>query len=548
METNLQAFQKRISAVLKTVALFSIVASGLMLVIPLFTLQVLDRVISTRSIDTLLVLSVGAIGVLLIIALINLIRERIMINVANDLNAELWPEIFRAVIKDNALKAKHDKGDVLNQLQQVKHFLTSSAFFNLFELPWIPLFVVILFSFNATLGGIVLASIAAMLILSFVGELISRPRHDDASKLHVANRNNLDSYLRNAETIEAMGMSSQVEQLYFDQQQSLRQKEIRSESLLASLHSMARLVRMSLNVLLTAVGGWLVVDGQITTGVMIAGLIIGIKAVSPMENIMGNWKSLMLARQLYNQLKQNLSAAEYERSNHAISVVPVGDLTISNLVYVPASSNKAVIRGINYQVKAGSVLGITGPNGSGKSTFLKLAMGLLKPTSGHVQINDLEVSQLNRELFGYHIGYLKQDTALFPGTVAENISRLQPAAIDEIIRAAKMAGAHDLIMSLPQGYDTPLYDGGLNLSGGQRQMIAIARALFGDPRLVILDEPTAMLDLDETEQVAGMLKRLRQAGITTIVVSHQSRLLKEANDVLVIRQGAVDSLKTLKVA
>lgn len=547
-DNRLEIFSNSIRSAIKTVGMFSFITSGLMLVVPLFTLQVLDRVLSTRSIDTLIVLTLGATFVVLIIALLYLIRDRIMARVAVKVDAELGPALFRKTLQDNAFKGMPENKHLISDIRKLRYFLSGSSLFNLFELPWTPLFVAMVFAFNPVLGGIVTIAVVVMLFIGVLNEYLSRQGNLRAEQKYHDHLLQEDVYLRNAETIEAMGMASQVEQLWHRHQAGVVDNDIRLEDTAATLNAIAKFTRILLNIFLMSVGAWLVVTAQITTGVMIASLIIGMRAIAPLEGIFANWRQLNVSRSIYANVRKQLDATASNRLNHAITSIPEGGLSIEKLVYVPAESKKPVIKSINYHLPEGHILGITGPNGSGKSTLLRLAMGLHRPTGGSVRLGDLEVFELNRELFGYHVGYLKQDADLFPGTVADNISRLQPASLDEVIEAARFAGAHDLIMSLPDGYSTKIMGAGFNLSGGQRQMIALARALFGKPRFLVLDEPTAMLDLNETENVAAMLRRLREAGITTLVATHQSRLLKEVNDVLVLKAGQIDTMKKLKVA
>ena len=547
-ENRLDIFSNSIRSAVKTVGIFSFITSGLLLVVPLFTLQVLDRVLSTRSLDTLIVLTLGATFVVLLIAVLYLVRDRIMARVAIKVDTDLGPALFRKTLQDNAYKGVSENRHLISDIRKLRYFLSGASLYSLFELPWTPLFVAMVFAFSPVLGGMVTLAVMVMLLIGVLNEYLAKPGILQAEQKHHDHLVQEDVYLRNAESIEAMGMASQVEQLWHKHQGAVVDKEIRAEDTAATLNAISRFTRIMLNISLMSVGAWLVVTSQITTGVMIASLIIGMRAIAPLEAVFTNWRQLNVARSVYGNVRKQLESTAANRHNHAIISIPEGGLSIENLVYVPAESKKPVIKGINYHLPEGQILGITGPNGSGKSTLLRLAMGLHRPTNGSVRLGDLEVFELNRELFGYHVGYLKQNADLFPGTVAENISRLQPASLDEVIEVARFAGAHDLIMSLPEGYSTRVMGAGYNLSGGQRQMIALARAVFGKPKFLVLDEPTAMLDLNETENVAAMLRRLREAGITTLVATHQSRLLKEANDVLVLKAGQIDTMKKLKVA
>jgi ATP-binding cassette subfamily C protein EexD len=541
-DQRLQQLVDNIRSAVFSVGVFSLVSSVLMLVIPLFTLQVLDRVLSTRSIDSLIMLTIGAVLVLIIMGVLHQVRERIMARVAMQVDEQLGPMIFRLLLQQAAFTGIPENARLIREVHQLRNFLSGSSLFVLFELVWFPVFVVIVYVFSPILGGVVTAAALLILLFGALGELVARPLMLQAEDNYSNSVSSEDIFLRNAETIEAMGMSSHIEQLWHQQQGMGLTADLRSSDTIATLNALTRFTRTVLNIMLMSVGGWLVINEQITTGVMIASLIIGIRAIAPLEGLMISWRSFNLSRATYDRLKNRLLATETPRLNHAITSIPRGGLTVDNLVYVPHGSRKPVLKGISFHLPDGVVMGITGPNGAGKSTLLKIAMGLHAPTGGTVHLGDLEVSQLNRELFGYHIGYLKQDAELFPGTVADNISRLQPAPVDDVIAAAQFAGAHKMITSLPDGYGTKVIDGGVNLSSGQRQMIALARAVFGEPRFVVLDEPSAMLDLNETAAVGAMLKRLRHAKITTLLVTHQSRLLKQVNHVMVLKEGMIESM------
>jgi PrtD family type I secretion system ABC transporter len=530
-----------------SVAAFSLFSSLLMLVIPLFTLQVLDRVLTTRSFDTLIVLAIGAMLVLVLMALLYQLRERIMARVAVMVDDRLGPMVFRLLLQRSALLGLPEQNRLLRDVHYLRSFLVSAGFFTFFELMLVPVFVGLLFIFNVTLASLVLGAVILIALAGLIIEWTARPTLQLAYDRYRKGIAHEDIFLRNAETIEAMGMSSQIEQLWRRQQAAGHQLDLKAADRVAQVNAFIHWTKAILNIAVMTVGAWLAIEGRITTGALILCVIIGMRAIAPMESLVRSFRGISQFRAASRRLQQYLASAIDVRANHAITALPQGPLTVENLVYVPPGGRQPVLKGLSFKLQQGQVLGITGQNGSGKSTLLKAIMGIYRPGQGSVRLGDLEVSQLNRELFGYHIGYLRQDAELFAGSVADNISRLQPAALDEVVAAARFAGAHDLIQRLPDGYSTHVVDGGINLSGGQRQMIALARACFGTPGLLILDEPTAMLDLHETEHVAQMIGRLRESGITTVLVTHQRRLLQEVNQVLVLRDGKIDSLQATKV-
>ena len=405
-DQHLEKFSSSIRSAVKTVGLFSFISSGLMLVVPLFTLQVLDRVLSTRSIDTLVVLTSAAVFVVLVIALLYQVRDRIMARVVMKIDSDLGPALFRKNLQENAFTGMPENNHLISDIRKLRYFLTGSSLYNLFELPWTPLFIGIVFAFNPVLGAVVTMAVTVMLLLAFSSEYLAKPKMALAEQAQQSNRHDEDVFLRNSESIEAMGMSSQVEQLWQQQQASVHGNELQAEDGIATINAMVRFTRVLLNVMLIAVGAWLVVTSQITTGVMIASLIIGMRAIAPLEAVFSNWRLFNSSRSIINNIRRQIQTVQANRLNHPITAIPSGGLTIDNLVYVPLGSKKPVIKGINYHLPEGHILGVTGHNGSGKSTLLRLAMGLHRPTGGSVRLGDLEVSELNRELFGYHIGYL----------------------------------------------------------------------------------------------------------------------------------------------
>jgi len=541
-EATLNEFIDTKKKAIITVGLFSLVTSFLMLVIPLFTLQVLDRVISTRSVDTLIMLFVGAFFVLLLTSVLYLIRERIMSRIAIQVHEKIAPLIFRLLLKESAKNKENNQSNYLRDVYLLRYFFSGKAIFIFFEMIWVPVFISIIFLLSPMLGAVVGVAAVMILLLSLIAERIVRPQEAITEKNKLNNINQERLFISNAEVIEAMGMSSHVQNIWHKQQIRDYSTDLKADDVLSIIQSLMMLIRSTLNISLMAVGAWLVINEYLSVGVVIASLIIGMRAISPLESFIKSWRSINLFREIYRRLKNQINDVDKFKNNYAVTGVLKGNISVKNLVYVPFSGAKPILKGISFDLQSGKVMGITGPNGSGKSTLIKNVLGLYKPVSGSINIDDYDVTTLNRELLGNQLGYMKQDAELMPGTIAENISRLQPSPIDAVIDAAKLAGAHELIMSLKDGYSTEIKDGGSNLSGGQRQIIALARAVFGEPAFVVLDEPTAMLDMKETELVARMLARLRNAGITILVVTHQTRLLKEVDQIMVMKDGLIDSI------
>jgi PrtD family type I secretion system ABC transporter len=522
------------------VGVFSGGINLLMLTSPLFMMQVYDRVLTTRHVNTLVVLGLVVVLALVTGAVLELARSAILARIGLWLDRELSGPALSATV-EKALRAGGQRSaQVLRDLAHLRGFVSGQGLFPLFDLPWSPIFIAVAFVMHPWFGWITVAGGVVLFGLAVASEITTREPTRKAGAAMAAALNDADAALRNADTIGAMGMLPALAKRWRDRQEAALVPLGVASDRTAFYSTVARGVRLILQNLILAVGALLVINDQVTGGVMMAASIIMGRAVAPFEQAISAWKAMVSARQSYQRLEQVLgtSAAPVE----AIRLPrPEGKLVVDQLRWSPQAGAEPVIRQVSFALPAGEALGVIGPSAAGKSTLARLLVGSLTPTAGAVRLDGASLSLLHVADRSAHIGYLPQDIELFSGTVRDNIARLGEADDAAVIRAATAAGAHEMVLSLPKGYDTPIGEGGHVLSGGQRQRIGLARALFGDPRLIVLDEPNAHLDAQGEQALIAAIRGLRQAGATVVLIAQRMGAVAQMDKILVLRQGAVEN-------
>ena len=522
------------------VGAFSFAINALMLTVPLYMLQVYDRVLTSGSMDTLIALTVLAVGLLVCHAMLEFVRSRILVRVGNRLDNALGGTLFAAVLRSRLASGDQSVTQSFRDMETVRGFLTSNGLTAFFDSPWTPAFLLLIFAFHPLLGAIALFGAVLLFSLAVIGELVSRGPMRKAGALSVASHRFAETSLRNAEVIEAMGMQDTLLQRW-----QMRHDEALAQQALANdraglLTAIAKFVRPVLQIAMLGVGAYLAVIQEITPGVMIAASIILGRALAPVEAAIGAWRGFVAARGAYHRVEQLLE--EVGESEATLPLPrPSGRLSVEGVVAVPPGGKKPVLQNVSFQVAAGQILGVVGPSAAGKSSLARLIVGVWKPVAGHVRIDSADVWKWDKRELGQHMGYLPQDVELFDGTVAENIARFREPDAQAVVAAAKKAGVHELILRLPEGYDTRIGDGGSALSGGQRQRIGLARALYGDPALVVLDEPNASLDSEGEDALRKAIRSLGEQGCTVVFIAHHARVLNVCDLLLVMRDGRVDS-------
>lgn len=519
---------------------FSVFINLLMLTLPLYMLQLFDRVLSSMSKETLFMLTLAAIFAIVISWALDYLRSRLMMSGGVVLEERLGHRVLSGVIKHTARLEGKDHAQGLRDVSLLRNFLTGQGLFSLFDAPWVVFYIIIIYLFHPLMGAVATVSALLLFAIAYLNEKLTSPPLHEANMAARRSSRFIDSALRNAEVISAMGMQPGVERRW----QSMNAEVIIAQNTAAQRSTLflsaTKSLRMLIQIVMMATGAWLVIEQHLTPGVMMAGTLILARALAPVESAIGSWKQFVDARESYESLDKLLGTISFDSGLPLPA--PAGELKVERVVFAPPGTNRPVIKGISFNLEEGESLGIIGPSAAGKSTLLRLIAGIWKPASGAVRLDGADIGTWSRNEVGQYIGYLPQDVELFSGTVGENIARLQEheSQSEAVVAAAQLAGVHEMILRLPEGYDTEIGEGGAVLSGGQRQRIALARAVFGMPSLVILDEPNANLDAEGEEGLSKAIQRLKANKVTLIIVTHKPSALIHADKVLVLRDGAVE--------
>jgi PrtD family type I secretion system ABC transporter len=525
------------------VGLLSCLINILMLTGPLFMLQVYDRVLPSHSIPTLLGLAVLVAGLFLFQGILDAIRSRVLLRIGGAVNDEMSARAYDTVARlPLRTRGGGDGLQPIRDLDQIRSFLSSPGPSALFDLPWMPFYVGICFLFHPLIG--IAATFGAFFLgsLTVAAEAVTR-RPAKAAALFASTRQVLlEASRRNAEVMQAMGMrgtmSARFAVINDDYLRSHRHASDRA-GLLAAL---SRVMRLVLQSLVLGLGAYLVINQEATAGVIIASSILMSRALAPVELAIANWKGFVAARQARRRLSELLAILPHGKQSLPLPK-PESALSVESVSASPPGSQRIVLQDVSFALNSGVGLGIIGPSAAGKSSLARLIVGVWPPVRGKVRLDGAALDQWSPEALGRHIGYLPQDVELFDGTIAENISRFEVEPdVNSLIAAAKSAGVHDLVVRLPEGYDTRIGEAGATLSAGQRQRVALARALYRDPFLVVLDEPNSNLDSEGEEALTVAIRRVRSRGGVAVVIAHRASVLAAVDQVLVLNQGRQQAL------
>lgn len=529
------------SKVFWTVGIFTAFINLLMLVPSVYMLQVYDRVLPSRNEITLLMLTLIMLGLFGVMALLEYVRSMVVIRIGSQLDMRLNTRVYTAAYEANLQNGSSDAGQMLGDLTTVRQFLTGSALFAFFDAPWFPIYLLVIFLFNPWLGLFALIGSLLLIALAVVNEIVSKKPLGEASKLSIMSGNLASTNLRNAEVIEALGMLPNLKRRWFGlHQRFLNSQRVASERA-TTVTSITKFVRLSLQSLVLGLGGWLAIDGHITPGMMIAGSILMGRTLAPIEQVINIWKSWSSAKLSYQRLVKLLEMHPQRGTGMSLPR-PEGIVSVEGVTATPpGSKGDAVLHNVSFAIQPGDVLGIIGPSASGKSTLARLLVGIWPVSEGIVRLDNADIYQWNKDELGPYIGYLPQDIELFAGTIAENISRFNDVDSEKVIEAAKLAGVHELILRFPNGYDSLIGNGGAGLSGGQKQRIGLARALYGDPSLIVLDEPNSNLDDAGERALNQAILFLKQRNKTVILITHRTNLLSMTSKLLLLTNGVVNA-------
>ncbi|MBB5576083.1 type I secretion system permease/ATPase [Rhizobium paranaense] len=541
--------QKFISLMLSSLrkAFFSIaIASAAINMLALtgsfFMLQVYDRVIPGRSLPTLAGLALIAATLFIFQGALELLRSMLLARVGVALDERLNQKVFGSLIfLPTRMQAPDDGLQPVRDLEQVRSFLSAGGSTALFDLPWMPFYLILCFLFHFWIGFTALCGAILLIVLTVLAEVLSQKPALQAAKSSAARLGFAQAARRNWEAVVAMGFSGRLTEKWTAMNEEYLGNQLSAGNIVGTLTTIAKILRMMLQSAVLAVGAILVIKQEATGGIIIASSIMVTRALAPVELAIGQWKGFVSARQSWSRLAKLLDVAPGEHRAVALPV-PQKELCVENISLTSPGSRDFILRNISFKISEGTVLGVIGPSASGKSSLARAITGLWPVVIGSIRLDQAALSQWEQSDLGRHIGYLPQDVGLFDGSIAENISRfakdMQPGPI---IAAAKAAGVYDMIVKLPEGFDTVIGEGGSRLSAGQRQRIALARALYGDPFLVVLDEPNSNLDAEGEASLTKALMGIRARGGIAIVVAHRPSALAAADKVAIIADGRLQA-------
>ena len=518
-------------------ALFSAAINILLLTPIIYMLTVYDRVVASGSMSTLLMLTLLMMALLLAVGGFEWVRSRILIGASNRLEQLLRKRVSDATFKRALITGGLiSNAQPLSDLTSLRQFMTGNGLFAFFDAPWFPIYIFVMFSFHPWFGVAGILAGAVMVVLAIANNSATDALLKEANEKSNQATSRFQSSLRNSEVVAALGMSEDVAKSQNKLSDEVLEKQTEASQKAAALNGLSKSFRLISQSLLLGLGAYLALNQEISPGMMIAGSLLLGRALAPIDMLVGTWKGFSLATAQYSRLKDLLEKIPLQSDKMSLPA-PAGILSVEQATVVPPGSRNPVVRGVSFELQAGEMLGIVGPSASGKSTLARALLGIWPTYAGKVRLDGADVSSWDRIELGPHVGYLPQDIELFDGTIAENIARFREASSDDVVAAAQLAGVHELILRLPQGYDTKIGSTGGALSGGQRQRIALARAVFGSPKYLILDEPNSNLDDQGEKELVLALNRIKSSGCTTLVITHRTMILQCVDKMLVLKEG-----------
>ncbi|MFZ5933419.1 type I secretion system permease/ATPase [Pseudomonas sp. HS6-2] len=538
-ENNLQSALKACKSSFLSVGFFSFFVNALMLVPTFFMIQVSGRVVPSSSTSTLLMLTLILTVLVVTMGALEWVRSRIMVRISNRLDVMLSRDVYRASFKRALNSGGADAtAQSLNDLTSLRQFFTGPGLFAFFDAPWFPIYTAVMFLFHPWFGWMTVACGVVLAVLAVVNHRVTGKALATANKENVASNMITTKTLRNAEVIESMGMLETLMNRWAKRQRNIMLLQSEASDKGGIVSSASKTFRILSQSFMLAIGAYLVVTHEINPGLLMAGSLLLGRALSPIDQIISSWKGFVSAKVQYDRLNKVMDDLKKEPERMPLPA-PEGHIQVENLILAPPGAKAPVLRSISFVAPAGSIVGIVGPSAAGKSTLVRGLMGIWPPQHGVVRLDGADIASWDKQALGPHVGYLPQDIELFEGSISENIARFDKVDPEKVVEAAQMAGVHEMILMLPDGYDTVIGSDGINLSGGQRQRIGLARALYGNPRLIVLDEPNSNLD-DIGERALGVaLQKLKQTGATVFIVSHRPNILTRLDRILVMAGGTL---------
>lgn len=521
-----------------TLAAVASLLLNLALIVPsLYMLEVFDRVFSSRSVETLLMLSLLALVALALAYCMDRSRSMLLARAGRIVDEALSARALSSALDGAAMGHEGRDASALKDISRMRTFLSGPAIQAMFDAPWLPIYLALIFALHPALG---LAAVVSACLLFGLGVWTERAIRTDAAQTVSSSRRaaqGIEALTRNAEVLMGMGMKAQAMRGWAEMHADVLDAQQRLGQASSSLAALGRVLRQVVQVSMLGIGAWLVIAGHASPGIMVAATVLVGRALQPVEHLISGWRSLIDVRDAWCRLAQAPASAGMGDAPTMPEVR--GQLSLEGVTMVAKAGQPPVIKAVSLSVQAGECIGLIGPCGSGKTTLLRLMLGLRVPHAGKVRLDGVDMALWPREQLAGVVGYLPQDVELFAGTVSHNIAGLGPADGARVIQAAQLAGVHDLVLRLPHAYETEVGDGGEQLSGGMRQRIALARAVYGQPRLLVLDEPNANLDSEGEDALAAAIEHLKRQGCTVVLVSHRPSLMRLASKLAVLREGAL---------
>ncbi len=529
---------KGMGGLFATVGVFSAVVNILMLTGSLYMLQIYDRVLSSRSEATLLALTLLVAGLYAVMGVLDYARQRISARIGATAQARLDARVFKAVMRRSVLPNERSRpASGLKDLEAVQRFTGSPVLFALFDMPWAPFFIALIYTFHPWLGHLAVAGLVILIVVTALNQWLTRKPEAEATVATLQGDNFAETLRQQGEMIQALGMRNAVMARWSALRRRAMQAQLSSNDRVGQFSTISKTFRFFLQSAMLGLGAYVVLEGEMTAGAMIAGSILLGRALAPVEQAIGGWPLLQRARQGWTSLKTLLESTPEQATPTALPK-PRANLDVTQITVFPPEHQKASLRMLDFHLRPGQALGVIGPSASGKSTLARVLTGIWRPASGAVRLDGAALDQYDPDTLGRYIGYLPQDVTLFDGTVAENIARLDPNPDPAaVVAAAQRAGAHEMILQLPQGYDTPVSAGGARLSGGQKQRIGLARAFYGDPVLMVLDEPNSNLDAAGQDALNLAIRQAKAEEKALIIMAHRPAGIAECDLILIIDGG-----------
>ena len=519
--------------------LFSMFINVLMLVPPLYMLQLYDRVLTSRSESTLYMLTLIVIVLFVTMGLLEVVRSRVLVKFGNRFANILSNRIFESTFELANKKPEAASSRLMGDFTQLRQFLTGNGLFAFFDAPWIPIYIIVLFLFHPYFGFFAIFAAITLVAITFLNEYTTKEKMDNANSLNRDSMMQLEANIRNAEVINAMGMKTNVRKKWEEKYFGFLNAQNDASNKAGIWSNLSKTLRMFFQSMILGLGAYLAVNMELSAGMMIAGSIIMGRALAPLDLMIATWKGFSGARMSYKRIDQLLK--DFPKNKEYMELpAPKGFISVEGVYAKPPASNKYTLENLNFSINKGDILGVIGASAAGKSTLARIILGVWPVQIGTVRIDGADISQWDREHLGKYIGYLPQDIELFSGTISENIARFNEVDSQKVIEAAMKAGVHEMILRLPEGYDTVIGSGAVVLSGGQRQRIGLARAIYDNPVFVVLDEPNSNLDEQGELALLKTVEELKQSGTTVVIITHRPNILKVTNKILIMNSGKIE--------